>query len=642
MANEVERLIKYIRKEDVALFIGSGFSLKAGAPSVWTIIEALNKEANTDLTEGEEHPSLRFISERFVKNYGDRNELISILKRLFTFEVTDTSDQKMLVKIPHIHSIFTTNYDTLIEDAYGKDDRIIVTSNNGCAYTSNVPVCIYKVHGDITTLNDPDRIVITDSDYNGYFTNKQFEFIWKELQQTFVKKHIVFIGYGMEDTNILEIVKTVRDCIGNNMKTPFVVAPDFDNNKRYQLKANNISYINSKAENVLDAVHISLNDHIVSDHKHKLISTETYDRYCELNAGLFSTTTNKGKINSIDNVQVKKGYTKQEKINFTIPNSIREHIENGIFNDKLPIKGTGLFTPAYKISASDMSSFEYRINDILFSSKEDIKSVWVAAQCHQHQMKIKVPSIGFNELVTAYGYSLNQELCVNIETPIYILHCHITINDENGYSLKVDVEAKNQYDNISDALKWNELLIAMFSGDEIWVNNKHSHGEKNDDAVKEYNKHKQYYNLLQAIELETDIVFLNYRTYSKNNFIKAKYLLNYYKQQPCIIETEEEPSLTAIIDIRKDGAIPIEQLSNNDFCIVKTSSQESFTLNEKEFVIPFLTTILDRCYASDIKKIDEYNYEVKMVNRAKQYAAWCSNTPPREDGNVLHLDDKLS
>lgn len=44
MNKDLERLIKYIRKEDIAIFIGSGFSFKAGAPHVCDIIEAILKE----------------------------------------------------------------------------------------------------------------------------------------------------------------------------------------------------------------------------------------------------------------------------------------------------------------------------------------------------------------------------------------------------------------------------------------------------------------------------------------------------------------------------------------------------------------------------------------------------------------------
>ena len=51
MEKELERLIRYIRKEDVALFVGSGFSIKAGAPNVWPIIEAILKEGGQAITD---------------------------------------------------------------------------------------------------------------------------------------------------------------------------------------------------------------------------------------------------------------------------------------------------------------------------------------------------------------------------------------------------------------------------------------------------------------------------------------------------------------------------------------------------------------------------------------------------------------
>ena len=50
MNKDLERLIKYIRKEDVAIFIGSGFSFKAGAPHVCDIIEAILKEGGESFT----------------------------------------------------------------------------------------------------------------------------------------------------------------------------------------------------------------------------------------------------------------------------------------------------------------------------------------------------------------------------------------------------------------------------------------------------------------------------------------------------------------------------------------------------------------------------------------------------------------
>ena len=86
MDKDLERLIKYIRKEEVALFIGSGFSIKAGAPSVWDIINAILEEGGQsfkdDLTESD-RKQLRLVSEAFVNECDGRNDLMTLLKNLF-------------------------------------------------------------------------------------------------------------------------------------------------------------------------------------------------------------------------------------------------------------------------------------------------------------------------------------------------------------------------------------------------------------------------------------------------------------------------------------------------------------------------------------------------------------------------------
>ena len=129
MNKDLERLIKYIRKEDVAVFIGSGFSFKAGAPHVCDIIEAILNEGGESFASENRDKNLRDVSESFVEYCDSRNDLVTLLSKLFDFEVKDTSNQDLLRKIPHIKTIFTTNYDTLIENAYPQAERIVITSN---------------------------------------------------------------------------------------------------------------------------------------------------------------------------------------------------------------------------------------------------------------------------------------------------------------------------------------------------------------------------------------------------------------------------------------------------------------------------------------------------------------------------------
>lgn len=639
MANEVEQLIRYIRREDVALFIGSGFSIKAGAPSVRNLIEALNKAADTDLAKEVKSPTLRSITEIFVEEYGDRNELLSILKDLFSFKPKDTSDQQMLVRIPHIHTIFTTNYDTLLEDTYPKEDREVITSNTGCAFTSNVPVHIYKVHGDINTLNDPDRIVITDSDYKEYFTNKQFEFIWKELQNAFVKKHVVFIGYSLEDDNILEIIRTVRDCIGQNMKQPFIIAPEFNDDKKARLKANRINYIDSKAEYILEAILASLNDNIVSDFRQKKVCKETYDRFCEINAGLYSTTTNKGKENSIDNIHVKEGKERKDKINFKVPFNVGEFIEQGSFNDRFKINGTNVSIPAYRIMSSEMQEFEYRINEIRLSTKDDISKLFIMPSMEQKSVSLKMPSIGFVEKAMSYRYAENHKLHIDIETPIYTLKTLITPNGKNKLTINIDVDFHDTYKSNEEAIKWIEMLIGLYSHKELKIDGFSITPDKMDAAISTFQLYKEYYHLIKSIECETEVCFDYYNNYTKEKLLYAKYILHYYNGTGFSTKLHNA-CITFTIDSREETNMPIDKFKNDRFVMVESKPLGDIVLNGQTFTIPYTNTVFMDCFIKEVRTIDEYHYEIVMKNKEITYVTWCSDNQPEQENGVLHLGNK--
>ena len=636
MANEVERLLRYIRREDVALFIGSGFSIKAGAPSVWDLIEAINKAADTDLAKVVKSPTLRSITEIFVEEYGDRNELLSILKNLFSFKPKDTSDQQMLVQIPHIHTIFTTNYDTLLEDAYPKEDREVITSNTGCAFTSKVHVHIYKVHGDITTLNDPDRIVITDSDYKGYFMNKQFEFIWKELQNVFVKKHVVFIGYSLEDDNILEVIKVVRDCIGQNMKQPFVIAPGFNDNKKARLKANRLNYIDSKAEDVLETILVSLNDNIVSDFRQKKVCKETYDRFCEINAGLYSTTTNKGKENSIDDIHVKEGKERKDNINIKVPFNVREFIEQGHFNERLKITGTNIYVPAYGIKASDMQEFEHRINGIRLSTKDDISKLFIMPSLEQETVRLKMSSIGFVEKAMSYRYTENHKVHIDIETPIYTFKTSIEQHGSNKYRMNFDLDFHDTYKSNEEAVKWIEMLIGLYSHEELKIDGFGITADKMETAVDVFKSYKEYYQIIKSIECETEVSFDYYNNYTEENLLHAKYVLHYYNGTGFSTELRNA-CMTFMIDGCDKTEISIDYFKNDRFAMVESKPLGEIELNGQTFTIPYVNIVFMDCSAKEIKAIDEYQYEVVMENQEAVYVTWCSDKQAEQENGVLHL-----
>ena len=176
--------------------------------------------------------------------------------------------------------------------------------------------------------------------------------IWEELKQAFIKKHVVFIGYSLEDDNILDIIKTVRDCIGSSMKGMFLVAPHFSELKKNKLKANHVTYIDALAEEVLTTILASIKDNIADDVRHNNVSKETYDKFVDLNGNILTTLRKTEYGNEIDKLEVKQGQKRKDTISFTIPNEILSEINDSHFNDEMTVVGSSIKVPAYKIPAA--------------------------------------------------------------------------------------------------------------------------------------------------------------------------------------------------------------------------------------------------------------------------------------------------
>lgn len=99
----------------------------------------------------------------------------------------------------NIASVITTNYDKFIEEVFDFQPLI----GNGILL-SNPYGSVYKIHG---CVSNPLKIIITDKDYET-FENKH-ELIKAQLLSIFIHNPIVFIGYGIGDDNIKNLLKTI-------------------------------------------------------------------------------------------------------------------------------------------------------------------------------------------------------------------------------------------------------------------------------------------------------------------------------------------------------------------------------------------------------------------------------------------------
>jgi hypothetical protein len=107
-------------------------------------------------------------------------------------------------------SIFTTNYDRLIEDTYERRMR------SAAAYSSNFDfgpradpraVQIFKLHGTIdkdVSDGDRSRIIITQNDYD--LASDFREQLFDRLKADIAGSHLIIIGHSLADPDIKAIV----------------------------------------------------------------------------------------------------------------------------------------------------------------------------------------------------------------------------------------------------------------------------------------------------------------------------------------------------------------------------------------------------------------------------------------------------
>lgn len=253
---EKERLFELIRKEEILLFAGAGLSMYAGYPSGKSLGETFYKNLTPSEQKEVELTSdlLKLTEDIFNIKNGNKNYLIEILKREFQKDPISTEIHNILAKIPQIKTVITTNYDTLFETT-NKNLEVIRRSSDYSVVDSKKQQ-LFKIHGD---LSDTKNIVLTKSDYNNFFIeNKDETVFWTAIKDRLASNHILFIGYALEDDNIMFMFERILKELGENRKELFFVAPSISQTKKKFLDRKGINFIESAGENLIKDIYEDL------------------------------------------------------------------------------------------------------------------------------------------------------------------------------------------------------------------------------------------------------------------------------------------------------------------------------------------------------------------------------------------------
>lgn len=235
----VEKVANAINNNEIALFVAAGLSASTGQKN-WT--QMLTPCANALELEINENSDLYMIAQYYENEYG-KTDLIHMFEKSIN-KINNNSSYLNSVLDLGFREIWTTNYDTVIEDNLKKREIISKVIHNDMDLNNFTEggVHIFKMNGDIT---NPHNMVVSKSDLEEYSVSHQLmlTFFKREL----VSKSFLFLGYSFTDSLVLNSLSTIKNCLQNACNTHYTILKNEHSKyfdyfvqdlwKRYNIKA---------------------------------------------------------------------------------------------------------------------------------------------------------------------------------------------------------------------------------------------------------------------------------------------------------------------------------------------------------------------------------------------------------------------
>lgn len=222
MNREIEIFIDKYTKEmienNVAIFIGAGFSKSVGYVDWKGLLKDVAYELNLDI---ERETDLVSLAQYYYNKHRNKHEISQIIFQEFTKEKEISNNHKILARLP-IFTYWTTNYDSLIEDSLKEIQKVVDVKYNNKQLSLTKPkrdAIVYKMHGD--KEHTDDSVIIKD-DYEMYY-RKYAPFI-TALNGDLISKTFLFIGFSFNDPNLDYILSRIRVEYGSeNSRTHYAI-----------------------------------------------------------------------------------------------------------------------------------------------------------------------------------------------------------------------------------------------------------------------------------------------------------------------------------------------------------------------------------------------------------------------------------
>lgn len=616
---ELENLFKLIREEKVTLFIGSGLSLYAGYPSGNGFGKILyNGLTQTEKNEIDENLTLPNLSEEIYRSrLLNKNYLNSKIIEVFGRIPKSKEYHEKLALIPHFKTIITTNYDTLIEDSF-KDNCKIVRADKDLGYL-NKKIEVFKIHGDINSI---ENIILTETDYNNFFKNNQDRTtFWEVVSERLTTKNILFLGFNLEDSNIKVIFDRIISNLNEHKKESFLIAPDLKKSKENFLNSKGIHYINNTGEAFITLLLKNIQQNIIEDIEQNIVSLNT------------------GKL-FLNEHNIDPTFKTSSDITSVIP-SFREN-ENNIGKFELKIEGSkqlredlfdvlsGNKVLEVELNDETLKNLDLSYNDISFlKNKKGGKFKILALPNYQKILTIQFSNGDEFDNITTDIYGLKEGVEIHCQFSSAKLKINILEDKFKNWKIKFKFTHNKLSGLVTDEVKSYKLLVNLFKGLKFSIFEK-------SEYITEY----QIKDIASKKEIENFEFFLNY-------FEKLKQIENYFniKFPPFQINEVNDNNYTLIrhlicfinkdsLLLKSSGDFTITTKSpipNNPDLIENIEKGKIIYINSKKTTIKLLKKSFDIGYLkqehNELKVREIKGCELILFDRNNEFIATYVDSP---------------
>jgi len=198
--NEIEIFIndfvKDLNESSASVFAGAGLSVPAGFVNWQDLMTEIAQGLGLNINKEKDLVSM---AQYHVNENRTRSKLNKKIIEEFTEEASETENHRIIARLP-FSSIWTTNYDELIEKTFTKLNKVVdvkYTNNQLLTTKPKRDIVIYKMHGDV---NHPNDAILTKEQYEQY--HQTHEPFINALAGELCTKTFLFLGFSFTDPNL--------------------------------------------------------------------------------------------------------------------------------------------------------------------------------------------------------------------------------------------------------------------------------------------------------------------------------------------------------------------------------------------------------------------------------------------------------